>query len=118
MSHLSVFGIFWKSFPRFSNLNELLIGEQEKEFIISMRMEEKNLSLVITVFHHSASGVIPIGDPWDGLFYPTLTLMIDSYKTGDRRVDSSRFTTVITQQASRCQLVILGTDFSIPTSHS
>ena len=27
----------------------------------------------------TASLVIPNGDPRDGLFYPTLTLMIDSY---------------------------------------
>ena len=34
---------------------------------------------MITICHHSASLVMAIGDPWDGLFYPTLTLMIDSY---------------------------------------
>ena len=28
--------------------------------------------------HSSASLVIPIGDPWDGFFYPTLTLRIDT----------------------------------------
>ena len=32
----------------------------------------------ITDFHHSASLVMPIGDPRDGFFYPTLRLMIDS----------------------------------------
>ena len=37
------------------------------------------MSLGITVCHHSASLVMPNGDPRDGLFYPTLTLMIDSY---------------------------------------
>ena len=37
------------------------------------------MSLGITVCHHSASLVMPIGDPRDGYFYPTLTLMIDSY---------------------------------------
>ena len=30
-------------------------------------------------FHHSASHVMPIGDPQDRFFYPTLTLMIDSF---------------------------------------
>ena len=49
-------------------------GEQEKE---SSRKE--NLSLGITVCHHLASLVMPNGDPCDGLFYPTLTLVIDSY---------------------------------------
>ena len=39
----------------------------------------ENLSLLITVCHHSASLVMPIGDPRAGLFYPTLILMMDSY---------------------------------------
>ena len=38
-----------------------------------------NLSLVITVCHHKASLVMPNGDPQDIFFYPTLTLMMDSY---------------------------------------
>ena len=78
MSHLSVFRIFWKSFPGFSNINEVLSGEQEKESDIRVRMGYKNQSLVITNRHHSASLVMPIGDPWDGFFYPTLILMIDN----------------------------------------
>ena len=53
----------------------LLVSEQEKESIIHVRMGWKNLSLVITVCHHSASLMMPIGDPQDGFFYPTLTLM-------------------------------------------
>ena len=40
---------------------------------------EKNRSLAITNCHHSTSLVMPIGDPRDGFFYPTFTLMIDSY---------------------------------------
>ena len=43
--------------------------------------DSKNLSLRITDFHHSASLVMAIGDPWEGFFYPTFTLMIDSYIT-------------------------------------
>ena len=39
----------------------------------------KNLSLVITVCHLSASLVMPNGDPWDGFFYPILSLMMDSH---------------------------------------
>ena len=39
----------------------------------------RDLSLEITVCDHSASLVMPNGDPWDGIFYPILTLMIDSY---------------------------------------
>ena len=41
--------------------------------------DKKNLSLTITVCHHSASLVMPIGDARDGFFYPTLTLIMDSY---------------------------------------
>ena len=36
----------------------------------------QNASLWITVCHHSTSLVMPNGDPRDGFFYPTLTLMI------------------------------------------
>ena len=52
-------------------------GEQEKESIIRVRMRYKNPSLMITVCHHSTSLVMPISDPQDVFFYPTL--MIDSY---------------------------------------
>ena len=34
---------------------------------------------MITVCHHSASLMMPIGDPRVGFFYPTLTLMMVSY---------------------------------------
>ena len=37
-------------------------------------------SLAIPVCLHLASLVMPIGDPPDDFFYPTLTLMMDSYK--------------------------------------
>ena len=39
----------------------------------------ENLTLVITVCHHSASFVIPIDDPHDRFFYPTLTLIMNYY---------------------------------------
>ena len=55
-------------------------GEQKKRIHYSCEGRiEKNPSLGITVCHHSASLVMPNGDPRDGFFYPTLTLMIDSY---------------------------------------
>ena len=54
-------------------------GEQ-KESIIRVRVGWKNPSLGITVCHHSASLVMPNGDPRYGLLYPTLTFKIDSYK--------------------------------------
>ena len=39
----------------------------------------ENPPLRITVCHHSASLVMPKGDPQNIFFYPTLTLMMDSY---------------------------------------
>ena len=63
----------------FKNENALFNGEQEKESIICVRMGLKKPSLAITICHHSASIVMSNSDPRDGFFYPTLTLMIDSY---------------------------------------
>ena len=51
----------------------------KKFFFICVRMDKKHPSLVITICHQLATLVMPIGDPRDGFFYPTLTLMIDSY---------------------------------------
>ena len=63
----------------FSNINAVLCDEQEKRIhYLCERGIRKNLFLVITVCHHSASLVMPIHDPRDGFFYPTLTLMTDS----------------------------------------
>ena len=42
--------------------------EPEKESIIHVRVGSKNLSLGITLCHHSASLVMPNRDPWDGFF--------------------------------------------------
>ena len=44
-----------------------------------MRMGSTNLSLVINVCHHSASLMMPTGDPRDRFFYPTSKIKIDSY---------------------------------------
>ena len=52
-------------------------GKQEKESIIRVRVGQKNPSLAIIVCRHWQSLMIPNSDPPDGLFYPTLTLMID-----------------------------------------
>ena len=79
MSHLSKFRIFWKPFHVFLIKNEVLSGEQEKVSIMSVRVGEKIPSLAITDYHHSASLVMPICDPRDGFFSPTLTLMMDTY---------------------------------------
>ena len=56
----------------------VLSGEQEIESIIRVRVGKTNPSLMITDCHNSASLMMPIGDPRDGFFYPTLTLIIDS----------------------------------------
>ena len=56
-----------------------LMVSKKKESIICERMGWKTPSLWITVFHHSASLMMPNGDPLDGLFYSIPTLMIDSY---------------------------------------
>ena len=53
-----------------------LRGMQEKESNMSVRCGCKIPSLEITVLHHSAK---PNSDPRDGIFYPHLTPMQDSY---------------------------------------
>ena len=45
-------------------------GVQEKEYIIGVWGKQKNQFLAITVWHHSASLVMPDSDPRDGIFYP------------------------------------------------
>ena len=73
--HLRVFRDFWKLILKVKKNS----GEQEKESIICVRVGYKNLSLGITVCHHSASLVMANGDPREEFFYPTLILTIDSY---------------------------------------
>ena len=51
----------------------------KKKNPLFVRMGWKNMSLVIAVCHHSASLVMPNSDPQDRFFYPTLTLMMNSY---------------------------------------
>ena len=77
MSHLSIFKNFWEHF--FKHENAALNGEQEKESISRERVGQKNLSLGITICHHSASLVMPKGDPWDGFSFPIHTLVMYSY---------------------------------------
>ena len=54
-------------------------GMQVKECIIGVRGRKKYPSLGITVWHNSASLVIPDSDPRDGFFYLPLIPTIDSY---------------------------------------
>ena len=46
--------------------------------------------------------VMPIGNPWDRLFYPTLTLMPDPYNLKDYRMkeSSNEYITVISPFAA------------------
>ena len=55
----------------------LKVSKKKIHFSCEGRIE--NPSLRITVCHYLASLVMPNGDPRDGFFYPTLTLMTDSY---------------------------------------
>ena len=50
--------------------NAVCNGEHKNESIIRVRMGYKNPSLTITVCHHSASLVMPNGDPGDGFSIP------------------------------------------------
>ena len=54
-------------------------GVQEKESIMGMRDKQKYPSLGITVWHHSASPVLPDSNSLDGFFYLLLTIMTYSY---------------------------------------
>ena len=58
---------------------DVLNGVKEKLSRIYVGLWQKNQTLVITVCRQSASLVMPMGDPRDGFFYPTLTLMMDPY---------------------------------------
>ena len=54
-------------------------GEQEKRIHYLCEDGIEKSVPHVTVCHHSASLVMPISDPRDRFFYPTLTLLIDSY---------------------------------------
>ena len=54
------------------NLRSEMKGVQEKESIMGVRGRQKNLSLPITVWHHSASLLMPDSDPRiDFSIYPS-----------------------------------------------
>ena len=65
-------------FSSISNINEVLSVGQEKRIKFSCEDEIENLSLMITICHHSARLVMPIYDSQDRYIYPTITLMKDS----------------------------------------
>ena len=78
--HISAYSRTYGSLCHVLQILEMVFnGELEKESLIRVRMGQKNLSFGITNCHHSASLVMPIGDPMDIFFFSTLTLMIDSY---------------------------------------
>ena len=51
---------------------------RKKKIIICVRVGLKTPSLGITICQYSASLVMPNGGPWDGFFYPTHILLMDS----------------------------------------
>ena len=53
---------------------------KKKNPLFVFRWDGKSI-LTITICHHSASLVMPNGDPRNGFFYPTRTLMMNSYIT-------------------------------------
>ena len=63
----------------------------KKKIHFRVRMGSKNPSLAITACFHSASPMVAIGDPRDGFFDPTLTLMIDSYHIYPMIISSCAF---------------------------
>ena len=61
------------------NLRSEMKRVQEKESIMGVRGRQKTLSIVITVWHHLASLVMPDSDPPYGFFYLPLTPVIVPY---------------------------------------
>ena len=68
-----------KVFFKNINMRYLIVSKEEKKkYMICVRMGKKNPSLAVEVCHHqSESLVMPNDDPWNVVFYPILTLMID-----------------------------------------
>ena len=53
--------------------------QKKKKSLMGGRGRQKNLFIVIIVWHHSANLVMPDIDPQDGFFYLPLPPMIDLY---------------------------------------
>ena len=62
-----------------NSLVTLLLVCKKKYLSWVYGVDRKNLSLEITVRHHSASLVMPISDPRNRFFYPHHTHMKDTY---------------------------------------
>ena len=75
--HRSILRDFWKLIQKKKRKKKHWWARKRIHLSCGGRIE--NPSLGITVCHHSASLVMPKGDPRDEFSYPTLTLMIDSY---------------------------------------
>ena len=73
------FRIILKIFFIFFQYIMCFLGMSKKNPLFVWRWDGKNLSIAITYCHHLASLVMPIGHPWERFFYPTRTLMMDSY---------------------------------------
>ena len=87
MSHLIVLALFMffqykmRYLEASKKKNQKKKKKRKERKIIHLSCEDgiEQSSLVNTVCHHSAGLVMPIGDPRDGVFYPSLALMMDSY---------------------------------------
>ena len=61
------------------NVTAVLVVRKKKNPLFVWGWDKKILPFSITVCHHSASLVMPISDPRDWFFYPTITLTMDPY---------------------------------------
>ena len=85
-------------------------------------MRKKNPSFAITVCHHSASLVVPIGYPQYGFLYSILTLMMDSYNLSNGIyksdiTDKFYVQTIMKQSLSETNLILLRNDILMCDSH-
>ena len=76
MLHFRVFRNLWGPFNNYKNA---VFNDEQKRSIIFVRMWLNNPSFVFIICHHSASLMVPNGDLRNRRFYPTPTLIMDSY---------------------------------------
>ena len=57
-----------------------IVGKKKNPLLILFKGWKVKSVSQITVCHHLTSLVMPKGDPQDGVFYSTLSLITDSYK--------------------------------------
>ena len=82
-----------------------MVSKKRIHYLGEGRIE--NPSLRITVCHHFASLAMPNSDPQDGIFYPTLTLMIDSYSIHIDRANGEVFSVKLKEMDSNGRFTTL-----------